>query len=133
MVYDFWGVPPPEPQAPGVVMSSLSADAHDPRNWTLIALRFPWLADVLPPPMFAAKSRGGNPGESGSQIETDLDRVRHLGAAASLADISEVLTGQRTYGGATYQRVKVVKQALKTSTTTPRQGSSSQKSQCKAA
>lgn len=51
------------------------------------------------------------------QLEQDLKAIAHL-QAPSLADISEVLTGERQYGGATYKRVKAVQQALKSSTTT---------------
>lgn len=54
-------------------------------------------------------------------IQSDLQAVAHL-VNPSLADISEELTGSRQYGGATYKRVKAVKDALKSSTTPPKNG-----------
>jgi hypothetical protein len=51
------------------------------------------------------------------QLQQDVEAVQHL-KSPSLADISEILTGSRQYGGATYTRVKAVKQALNSTTTT---------------
>lgn len=134
VIYEFWGVlPPPPPSQRQIKLSDLTADPHDKNNWSLIALRFPELADVIPPPQFAVKSNSGHSGESGSQLATDLDQVRHLGASASLADISEAITGERSYGGAMHKRLRRIKKLLKTSTTTPQKRSNSQKSQRKAA
>jgi hypothetical protein len=55
--------------------------------------------------------------EKVSQVEIDLAKVAHL-VEPSLADIAEALTGERTYAGAKYARVKAVHKALKTTTTT---------------
>lgn len=49
------------------------------------------------------------------QLERDVAAVQHL-ASPRLADISEVLTGERHYSGSTYKRVKAVADALKSST-----------------
>lgn len=57
-----------------------------------------------------------SPAPVASQLDQDLKAVAHL-RSPSMADISEVLTGDRQYGGATYKRVKAVYQALKSSTT----------------
>jgi len=100
----------------GITFYDLTDDPHDADNWRLIATRFPDLADLLPSWYVGSKSARN---DSQSQLQRDVDRVRHLGSGASLADISETLTGKRTYGGAAYQRVKEVQEALKTSTTTP--------------
>lgn len=60
----------------------------------------------------------GSTGATGSAgVEQDLARIRHL-VSPSKADIAEVLTGQRTYGGAAYERVNRVYQALAGSETT---------------
>lgn len=56
-----------------------------------------------------------------SQVELDLTKVAHL-VDPSLADIAEALTGERTYAGAKYARVKAVQKALKTTTTTDQEG-----------
>jgi len=115
-IYDFWGCPPPIPIAQrGISFYDLTDDPNDPHNWALIAARFPDLADLLPT-WYVAKSASS---ESESQLQRDVERVRHLGQGASLADISDVLTGERTYGGAVYRRVKAVRDALKNTTTTP--------------
>ena len=133
-LFEFWGVPGPEPKPNRqITWRDLTADPNDPANWSLIALRFPMLADVVPPPQFSVKSNSANPGESGSQLATDLDQVRHLGSGASLADISEVLTGDRSYGGAMHKRLREIKRLLKTSTTTPQKGSGSTENQRRAA
>lgn len=70
-----------------------------------------------------------------SQLQRDLEQVFGAGldSTALLADISEVLTGERQYGGATYKRVKDVAEALKTSTTTAKSGRSSPKQAKRAA
>lgn len=115
-LWDFWGVPTPDQPQPGIQYYHLNDDPHDPENWRLIALRFPDLAALLPVQYVGSKSPSI---DSHSQLQQDIEAVRHLGQGASLADISEILTGKRTYGGAVYQRVKEVQQALKTSTTTP--------------
>ena len=123
IILEFWGVaqsPPsspsqPQPQ-PGISFYDLTDDPNDPDNWQLIATRFPYLADLLPSWYVDSKSLKNEPQ---SQLQRDIRRVKHLGQGASLADISETLTGKRTYGGAAYQRVKEVSEALKTSTTTP--------------
>lgn len=52
------------------------------------------------------------------QLQQDVQAVINLDQP-SLADISEVLTGSRQYGGATYKRVKAVAEALESTTTTP--------------
>ena len=134
LFFEFWGVPGPEPKPNRqITWRDLTADPNDEANWSLIALRFPMLADVVPPPQFSVKSHSANPGESGSQLATDLDQVRHLGSGASLADISEVLTGDRSYGGAMHKRLREIKRLLKTSTTTPQRGGSSTENQRRAA
>lgn len=56
-----------------------------------------------------------------SQVELDLAKVAHL-VEPSLADIAEALTGERTYAGAKYARVKAVQRALKSTTTTQQEG-----------
>lgn len=58
------------------------------------------------------------------QLDQDIQTCAHLDNP-SLADISELLTGDRQYGGAIYKRVKAVKQALE-NTTTPANGKYSQ-------
>lgn len=120
MIYEFWGVLPPAPMGQRQIkLSDLTADPHDQNNWSLIALRFPELTDVIPPPQFAVKSNGGDPGESVSQLARDLDQVKHLGAAASLADMSEVLNGSRYYSGKMHKKLKRLKKLLKTSSSSP--------------
>lgn len=127
MIYEFWGVLPPEEfrgqvekiMSTRIKLSDLTADPHDQNNWSLIALRFPELADVIPPPQFAVKSNSGDPGESVSQLARDLDQVRHLGTSASLADISEVLNGSRYYSGKMHKRLKRLREFLKTSSSSP--------------
>lgn len=64
----------------------------------------------------AAVLRPGPASPVVSQLEQDLKAIAHL-QAPSLADISEVLTGERQYGGAAYKRVKAAQQALETTTT----------------
>ena len=59
--------------------------------------------------------------EKASQVSQDVAKVAHL-VDPSLADIAQVLTGERQYGGATYHRVKAVQRALKTTTTQPEEG-----------
>ncbi len=65
----------------------------------------------------AAVLRPGGSAAPVSQLDQDLKAIAHL-TNPSLADIAEILTGSRQYGGATYHRVKAVSQALKSSTTT---------------
>jgi len=65
----------------------------------------------------AAVLRPGRAAPVDSQLDRDLKAIAHL-HAPSLADISEILTGDRQYGGATYKRVKTAHDALKSSTTT---------------
>lgn len=50
------------------------------------------------------------------QVQQDLAAIKHL-FEPSKADIAEELTGQRTYGGATYRRVKAAFDAFYTTTT----------------
>lgn len=52
------------------------------------------------------------------QLQQDIDQVRGL-VSPSKADIAQALTGQRTYGGATYERINRVYQAISTTSTTP--------------
>ncbi len=54
------------------------------------------------------------------QLLQDVEAVNYL-KNPSLADISEVLTGSRQYGGAAYKRVKAVKAALNNTTTTQKE------------
>ena len=54
--------------------------------------------------------------ESDLQLKNDLESIKHL-KKPSKADISEALTGKRTYGGSTYDRVKAAYDAFYTSTT----------------
>lgn len=51
------------------------------------------------------------------QLQQDLQAIEHL-SEPTKADISEVLTGKRTYGGANYERVKQAYEAFYSSTTT---------------
>ena len=120
LFFEFWGVPGPEPKPNRqITWRDLTADPNDPGNWSLIALRFPMLADILPPPQFSVKSHSANPGESGSQLATDLDQVSHLGSGASLADISEVLNGSRYYSGKMHKKLQRIQERLKTSSSYP--------------
>jgi len=59
-----------------------------------------------------------------SQLELDLAKVAHL-KEPSLADLSQVLTGNRYYSGKTHARLKVVQEALNSSSS-PDQGDQGQ-------
>lgn len=55
------------------------------------------------------------------RLQQDLEAIAHL-ESPSKADIAEALTGDRSYAGATYRRVKAVYDSLNsTTTTTPKE------------
>lgn len=103
---------------------------------------FPWLVANMPwifkgidlnkEPYAHYLEKNGGQGQI-SQLQHDVEQVLHLGPGASLADISEELTGSRQYGGSTYTRVKDVQYRLKSSTTTGREGAFTHREAKKAA
>lgn len=92
--------------------------------WPWLLHHMPWIfkgIDVKKEPYAHYLEQSPEIGQI-STLASDLEQVYHLGPGTSLADISEVLTGSRQYGGATYKRVKEVKEALETTTTTENEG-----------
>lgn len=83
--------------------------------WPWLLKAKPWIFDGinLKSEPYYAYLASGRP----ATLMEDLAAVEHLDDP-SLADISETLTGSRQYGGATYSRVKAVKEALLQTTTT---------------
>ena len=88
--------------------------------------------DLRHAPLFAANTAQIGP-ESDLQLQQDVDAVEQAfgsSTALSLADIAEVLTGNRYYGGRVYYRLKRVLAALiarqNTSTSGPEDPNSGQ-------
>lgn len=85
--------------------------------WPWLVERFPWIFDGIntnTEPYATYLKSGGAAG-----ADQYLAAVDHLGPGASLADISEAIYGERTYGGARYKTVKDVQTILNNTTTTP--------------
>ncbi|MCB0208027.1 MAG: hypothetical protein KDJ52_01780 [Anaerolineae bacterium] len=104
---------------------SMPDEMGDPETaWPWLLRNMPWIfkgIDVKREPYAHYLEKSPQMGQNASLL-ADVKAVRHLGPDPSLADISEVLTGSRQYGGSVYKRVKEVKELLETTTTTTEQG-----------
>jgi hypothetical protein len=82
--------------------------------WPMLVKRYPWIFDGidLSKEPYAHYLKGRQSSGPGSQLNQDLAKVAHL-VDPRLADIAEVLTGSRQYGGsALVRRLKAVQEAL---------------------
>lgn len=90
-------------------------------GWTWLLKNRPWIFDgiSLQSEPYASYLFGSE-SDTGTDVrlENDLEAIKHL-QQPSKADIAEVLTGKRTYGGAIFERVTAAFDAFYTSTTSP--------------
>ena len=84
--------------------------------WPYLIKRYPWL--------FEGIDTGSEPYANylkESQLENDLERVADLGPEPALADLSERLFSERSYGGSRYKYLKKLQNRLKGASTPRRQ------------
>lgn len=84
--------------------------------WPFLVQKFPWLFDGIE----VGKEPYANYLKE-SQLENDLERVADLGPEPALADLSERLFSERSYGGSRYKYLKKLQNRLKGASTPRRQ------------
>ena len=102
--------------------ANVPAELASPETaWPYLVQRFPWL--------FEGIETGSEPYADylkEHQLETDLERVADLGPEPALADLSERLFSERSYGGARYKYLKKLQNRLKVASTPHRQAATEQ-------
>ena len=103
-------------------MSMPDEMAQPETAWPWLVRNMPWIfagIDTSKEP-YANYLEGASQSGKIDALAADLEKVKHLGSGARLADIAEVLTGSRQYGGSSLvKRLKAVHKLLTTTTTTP--------------
>ena len=102
-------------------MSMPDEMAQPETAWPWLVKNMPWIFKGinLANEPYAHYLEGAPETKQIDALQADLEQVKHLGPKARLADIAEVLTGSRQYGGSSLvKRLKAVHKLL-TTTTTP--------------
>lgn len=91
----------------------LPSELADPETaWPWLVKEFPWIFDGIDTSKEPYAHYLSNSYKPKTALQSDLQKVSHLGQDCSLADLSEIIYGRRYYSGSQHKYLKQLREAL---------------------